>query len=167
MAVRAPTSFAAINSSSFLPRKPVILSGPSGVVDNQELILNRQELVLSDLHIGSIFDSAAYPAWTTIWRHWVASPDRCGSATTSTGQFAVYVSAFNALWDIGIYNNYNTTLYSFTTAAGQGWAGASGMPGWTDITLATDGSENDLELRIRNVTGVGDPLVIYGVGIYA
>jgi hypothetical protein len=155
-----------------LPRGQVLATGPDDTLDDQHFILDRDELVASVAHrIYKV--PIATPAWTTIYRVWVTYPDMCGSSgggATISGEFSVRLYCADDKWNVRIYNTATAAGYQFTTpvAGATGvWCGSSGAPGWTSLTLAADGSENELALQVQCPNeDSGDLLYIYGLGVY-
>lgn len=146
MAARAPTSFSE-SQPKYDPRQPVLADDADDLFDDQQLILDKDEMVLSDQFAYILF-TPGLGSWQTVRTYYTRAPDMCGTAATISCQFSFLVwSDTAANFDIGIYHNGTSTRYSSTISASQ--TSHIWRP-WTSITLYGDGTENELLIQHNN-----------------
>jgi len=170
MAVRAPAGYTGyVNTKYLLPRQQVLCTPPDDALNDQHFALDQKELVISDSFSYIALDPAVYAGalWTSIIKYYCTFPDMCGDTATLNGQFSLNIVA-GGTWDFAIYNLTIPARYTFTPggAWGPAWCGTSGNPGWTNMVLASDGTENELVVQARCPTGVGAGAYLGGVGVY-
>ncbi len=160
MAARTPTAFSTTIPDT-RPRKQILASSADDILDDQQLVLDKDEMVIGD-HFVRVYHTGA-GAWTAVRRYYTRAPDMCGTAATIAGQFSLLTKSLVAAvnYDVAIYHNGRAVRHSYTVAANHTtllWRA------WTAITLYGDGTENELIVQVN--APAAQAIWVAGVAIF-
>jgi len=139
MATRTPSAFST-TEPDLRPRKHILASYADDLLDDQQFVLEKNELVIGDQF--SWLSLSPGGAWSTTRRYFTRAPHLCGTSGTINALFTMQVAS-NASnnFSIAIYHNGRAVRHSYTVTANHTsliWRA------WTACVLYGDGSENEL-----------------------
>lgn len=143
-----------------MPRKSVLAAEPDNVLNDQQFIHDKGELLFSDCFAPIGVGSGS--GWTDIATI-VVVHDMCGTDATLTCDFSIkaWATGFEN-FDIALYHVGDTTRYVTNVTLSQT---SEIWRDYTNITLDTDGTENVLKLQVS--TGDSYGALIGGVCIFS
>jgi hypothetical protein len=173
MAARTPTSAPWTGGvADLVPNQRIITTPISRATDDQQFILDRSGILLSDVFSPVLVTAAT---WTVIRRYHIRGINRCGTDSGSeaihcafyawctpaspTGTCDFTVGIYDSL-DVGDYVGLSITDATKSTHLWRGWE--------DDIYIETDGTEREIILAAKRDSGAA-PKGVYvgGLAIYS
>lgn len=144
-----------------LARQEILTTEPDNVYDDQQFVLNKNELLISDCFFP--IESVSDESFESLRRYWIHF-DLCGTMATRDTRFTVYycMTLAGTTADIALYHVESATRYTASCAysATMVWKNA-----WTTASIDSDGTLNTYELQVQRTAGSGEVLV-GGVAMY-
>ena len=162
MATRTPAAFT-ITQPDFDSRQPVLAAAVDDMYDNQQLVLEKHEMLVGDQFCPVYSSNPA--GWITMRRYLVRAPNLCVAGTTINCSCTMRVWSNNAAnFDIGVYNSQLVTRWTLTIA------GAHSLVAWRQyftFQIQADGTENELLIQVNDTTSPASPAIyLMGVGLF-
>ena len=162
MAARTPTAFST-TEPVFRPREEILSSYADDLFDDQQLVLDKNEMVISD-QFARIYDTTV-ASWVEYRRYFTRAPNMCGTSATINAQASFLCWSNDATdFDIAIYHNGRAVRHSSTISANH--TTAIWRP-WFSVVLYGDGTENELLIQMNNNNSPSTPhLYLAGVALF-